>query len=538
MTRLRYLFSFGALALLLNHLAAAPSVAYESVLIDGVPHVPQKADFCGEACAQMFLEKLGSKIDQDFVFDQSGLDPIEGRGCWTRELSTALRRIGFQTGSIWYRVSSRDADRQMDAHFRALHVDLLAGVPSILCMHYDDRPRTTEHFRLILGYDKDTDEVIYHEPAENRGAYQRMKREMLLKLWPLKYEPQYWTVVRFRLESGRIVNGRADATLTNADYAQHILALKERLAELKERQIELKAERDAEIKEEAERAKKAKEQAAEKAKQAKKEQKAEKAKDEEKVFEPRKLTPRIVSDFNFVIEKPFVVVGDDTPEMVRLHSQGTIRWAVNRLKESYFNKDPDHVITIWLFKDQLSYDQNVVDIFHRRPHTPFGYYSPWQKALVMNIDTGGGTLVHEIVHPFIAANFPKCPSWLNEGLGSLYEQCHERNGQIWGQTNWRLRGLQEAIEDEDYELPKFEELCSRTTRQFYDRDPGTNYAQARYLLYYLQHHGLLQKYYQAFLESAADDPTGYETLQRILGEEDMEKFQEKWTEFVLDLKFQ
>ena len=46
----------------------------------------------------------------------------------------------------------------------------------------------------------------------------------------------------------------------------------------------------------------------------------------------------------------------------------------------------------------------------------------------MNIDTGGGTLVHEIVHPFIAANFPECPAWFNEGLASLYEQCGDHRG--------------------------------------------------------------------------------------------------------------
>ena len=505
-------------AVLLNACCTSQCSAYESVLIEGVPHVRQKPDFCGEACAEMFLAKLGSRIDQDFVFDQSGLDPLEGRGCWTRELSTALRRVGFETGSVWYRVSPRDADRQMDSMFRAMHADLVSGVPSILCMHYDDRPRTTEHFRLILGYDEDTDEVIYHEPAVDGGAYRRMKREMLLKLWPLKYQPQQWTVVRFRLEPGRITDGRAATTLTDADYAQHILGLKEKLATLKARQVELKAERDEEIKEEAERAKKAKEE-------------------EDEDFIPRTLKPRIVSDFNFVVEKPFVVVGDDTPAMVRQHAQGTIRWAVNRLKEAYFSKDPDHVITIWLFKDKPSYDQNVVDIFRRRPHTPFGYYSPWQKALVMNIDTGGGTLVHEIVHPFIAANFPGCPSWLNEGLGSLYEQCHDRNGRIWGRTNWRLRGLQKAIEDEEYEMPTFEDLCGTTTREFYDRDPGTNYSQSRYLLYYLQHHGLLRKFYHEFHRSAEEDPTGYETLQRILDEEDMEEFQEKWTKFVLELRF-
>jgi len=465
----------------------------------------------------MFLAKLGSKIDQDFVFDQSGLDPLEGRGCWTRELSIALRRVGFQTGNVWYRVASSDADRQMESQFRTLHADLLTGIPSIVCMHYDDKPRTTEHFRLILGYDEESDEVIYHEPAVNRGAYLRMKRDMLLELWPLKYEPDRWTVVRLRLEPLQIVDGGAETILTDADYAQQIVSLKENLSSLKRRQIELKAKRQAEIREESEKLKNAEEEGEE--------------------YEPRKLKPRIVSEFNYVIEKPFVVVGDDTPAMVRRHSESTIRWAVNRLKQAYFNKDPDHVITIWLFKDKQSYDQNGVDIFGRRPHTPFGYYSHWKKVLVMNIDTGGGTLVHEIVHPFIAANFPDCPSWLNEGLGSLYEQCHDRNGRIWGRTNWRLRGLQEAIKDEAYEMPTFEYLCSTTTRDFYDRDPGTNYSQARYLLYYLQHQGLLRQFYHEFHRSVKDDPTGYTTLQRVLGEEDMEKFQEKWAEFVMELRF-
>ena len=124
----------------------------------------------------------------------------------------------------------------------------------------------------------------------------------------------------------------------------------------------------------------------------------------------------------------------------------------------------------------------------------------------MNIETGGGTLVHEIVHPLVAANFPKCPSWLNEGLGSLYEQCQDRNGHIYGLTNWRLHGLHEALKDEKYKMPTFEELTSTSTREFYEEDPGTNYAQARYLLYYLQEQGLLVKFYHEFRRSAQDDP--------------------------------
>ncbi|MCB9875340.1 MAG: C39 family peptidase [Planctomycetaceae bacterium] len=504
-------------AIFLVEIGQAVETDYQSVLIKDIPHVYQKTDFCGEACAEMYLKKLGRSMDQDFVFDQSGLDPMEGRGCFTRELATALRRVGFDIGDVWYSISATDSLRYLEAHFRNMHADLANGIPSILCMHYDDHPNTTEHFRLIVGYDAATDEVIYHEPAVRAAAYRRMKRDTLFELWPLKYETRRWTLVRFRLSPGRLVEGTAATELTSADYAQQVMRVKRELAELKERQTKLKAERDAEIAEEL--------------------AKVEAAKEAEEEYEPKKLTPRIVSDFHIVLEKPFLVIGDDSPAMVRQWSQGTIRWAVERLKRQYFSQNPDHVINIWLFKDKQSYQQNTYDIFGRRPHTPYGYYSPWDKALVMNIDTGGGTLVHEIVHPFIAANFPDCPSWFNEGLGSLYEQCNTNNGRIWGLTNWRLRGLQEAIKHEDYEMPTFEELCGTSTRAFYDADPGTNYAQSRYLLYYLQSEGLLEKYYHEFRASAKEDPTGYKTLQRVLGEEDMTEFQEKWTEFVLGLRF-
>ena len=149
---------------------------YKSVRIDGVPFVRQRADFCGEACAEMALRKLGKRMDQDFVFNQSQLDPLEGRGCYTKELARALTAIGFRIGPDWQRIAVKSADRELEACFAAMYADLAAGIPSIVCMHFDDRPDTTEHFRLVLGYDAKTDEVIYHDPALADGAYRRMKK--------------------------------------------------------------------------------------------------------------------------------------------------------------------------------------------------------------------------------------------------------------------------------------------------------------------------------------------------------------------------
>ena len=452
---------------------AAP--AYKDVRIDGVPHVHQKPDFCGEACAEMWLTKQGRKWTQDQVFDASSLDPALGRGCHTAELNTALKKIGFATGEVWTRIPATQHEAHLVAAFHRLHADLLRGVPSIVCTYYDDKPQTTEHFRLILGYDARADEVLYHEPAEPRGADQRMKREKFLKIWPLRSGEGASTVIRMALEPAR--TGLKDPpkvapAISRADFCQHIMKLKEKLPG---------------------------------------------------------------PGFTVLVQPPFVVIGDEAPATVRRRSTDTVAWAVESLRAAYFEKDPDEILDVWLFKDRDSYMKNARKLWNSMPHTPYGYYSPSHKALVMNIATGGGTLVHEIVHPFMRANFPACPAWFNEGMGSLYEQSYAANNQIRGATNWRLAGLQKAIEAGA--VPSFKELTGTTDGEFYNEDRGTNYAQARYLCYYLQDKGLLVRYYKEFVANHEDDPSGYKTLQKVLGERDMDDFKKRWEAFVMGLKF-
>ena len=449
-----------------------------SVLIRDVPHVRQKPDFCGEACVASWLQKLGSSADQDAVFDRSGLEPTKARGCYSRELLAALQNIGFQTGPSWYRIKvlpqQGHYSQQVDQVWQAMLGDLHQGVPSIICMRTKEGAGATEHFRLILGYDANKDEMIYHEPADDNGAYHRMAREKFISLWPLKYDPKEWTIIRFALKSDGVPRLASSFTPTAADYAQHIMNLKARLPH---------------------------------------------------------------DGFTIVLQEPFVVIGDESPSHVRSRAENTVKWATDRLKNQYFARNPDRVLDVWLFKDKASYESNTLRLFDSKPSTPYGYYSPSDNALVMNIATGGGTLVHEIVHPFIEANFPACPSWFNEGLGSLYEQSNSRDNQIIGMTNWRLAGLQRAIKGGT--VPSFATLCSTTTSQFYNEDRGTNYAQARYLCYYLQEHGLLQKYYHQFVANQKEDPTGYQTLRKVLGNQgkDMDAFKKAWQNYVMTLRF-
>ena len=462
-------------AFTINSAEASNPKGYRAALISGIPHVRQKPDFCGEACAEMALRKLGHAVTQDQVFAATRVDPAAGRGAYAKGLVRGLKSLGFDVGVVWYHVKPKLAKKQLEAQFKKVHRDLLAGTPTIVCTHYNERPNTTEHFRLIVGYDPKRDEVLYHEPAVDKGAYKRMTRKRLLSLWPLKYRRDRWTVIRIPLGVKKI-NPRAGANKTGtrysrADLAQHVMKLKKRV-------------------------------------------------------------PR---GFHVVVQPPFVVIGDEAPNKVMSRAVGTVNWATNSLKRAYFKKDPDQILDVWLFKDKTSYYKHCNKFFGGRPGTPFGFYSDKYKALVMNISTGGGTLVHEIVHPFVAANFPAAPPWFNEGLGSLYEQSGSCDGEICGYTNWRLAGLQKAIRAG--RVPSFKWLTSRNSHQFYELDPGTNYSQSRYLMYYLQQRKVLRTFYKEFTKNQRRDPTGFNTLTRLLGEHDMKAFKRRWEAWILKLRF-
>ena len=250
----------------------------------------------------------------------------------------------------------------------------------------------------------------------------------------------------------------------------------------------------------------------------------------EHIRELRKRLPG--PGFTIRIEKPFVVVGDEAPEVVESRARRTVGWAVGKLKRAYFPKDPKVILDVWLFKDKHSYESHALKLFGEIPSTPYGYYSASDRALVMNISTGGGTLVHELVHPFMESNFPGCPDWFNEGLASLYEQSAERGGEIHGLTNWRLHGLQQAIK-----RGNLQSIRRLTTRAFYSDDDGTNYAMARYLCYYLQQKKRLRFFYRQFRANKNHDPTGYQSLKHALKVKNLKTFQDHWEDYVLKLRF-
>jgi hypothetical protein len=231
-----------------------------------------------------------------------------------------------------------------------------------------------------------------------------------------------------------------------------------------------------------------------------------------------------------VVSAPFVVITDE-PGAALTRRVNFIKWTTGLIEKDFFTKRPNKLIEIWLFKNESTYRKGAKKWFNDEPETPYGYYSTEDDALVMNIGPGAGTLSHELVHPYMEENFPNVPSWFNEGLASLYEQPREKDGHMWGTTNWRLPGLQRMIQNKS--IPSVAKLLETTRDGFYDASYDS-YAYARFLVQYLQDQGKLRDFYKKFLADTKDR-TGKTALAATVGM-DLDKFDVVFRKWAMTLR--
>ena len=107
----------------------------------------------------------------------------------------------------------------------------------------------------------------------------------------------------------------------------------------------------------------------------------------------------------------------------------------------------------------------------------------------------------------------------------------ERDGHIYAYPNWRLSQLQDGIRLD--RVLAFQDLIRGDPNTVFQNPYAVG--QARYLCYYMQEKGLLQKFFDQLQQNQYNDPTGFFTLQDVLGESDLFSLQSRWSEWVLGL---
>jgi hypothetical protein len=259
------------------------------------------------------------------------------------------------------------------------------------------------------------------------------------------------------------------------------------------------------------------------------------------------LRKQLDDSFAVMVKPPFVFAGNMSAADVDAHAMGSVVNPAAAMWKSYFKHKPDQVITILLFSDRgvtpprddksagYVYRKWARKLFDDTDVSYYGYYKPDKRTMVMNIDTGGGTLVHELTHALIVYDFPNVPDWFNEGLASLHEQCSIAGDEVIGLENWRLPALQKAIAAGT--LRPLRDLITKD--DFRDkRLESLNYAQARYFVMYMQHKGLLKDFYVYLRDHYDKDPdtaapAGVEKLFKAK----LEKVQKDYIAYVKTLHF-
>ncbi len=194
--------------------------------------------------------------------------------------------------------------------------------------------------------------------------------------------------------------------------------------------------------------------------------------------------------------------------------------AIDAYYNNRFDKKPAQPIGVYLFPDLASYQTYCKARLGGTCDSPFGMYHPSIRRIVMNAGSGLGTLTHELVHPIVEADFPNAPTWVNEGIASLFEApVIPKPGEVHGMKNWRLprllAGMNAPAEQKDARLDALFGMTDEAFRS--ESTEKLHYATARYVCQWLDQKNWLWPFYRAYRDGFADDKTGAKAFERIAG---------------------
>jgi len=249
----------------------------------------------------------------------------------------------------------------------------------------------------------------------------------------------------------------------------------------------------------------------------------------ERLSEMKEALGDYAGRFRFDWEFPFLIGTDGSEEQLE-EWKGVIRTFSQAMWNDYFPVQPDDWLCVFLYYNPRAYAS------FPGGSKGAGFFRPSQGFLVNNMQTGGGTLIHEMTHALHYADVRGvhgAPLWIIEAFGSLHEQVGlDDEGHLKGLLNWRLPILQQALQRGGY--ISWDQLM-RMDRHTFGRNAAVAYAVTRYIAYYLQEQGKLREFYANY--RLHSDRTGITSLREVLGRP-LEEVEAEWKAWILTLRFE
>ena len=162
-----------------------------------------------------------------------------------------------------------------------------------------------------------------------------------------------------------------------------------------------------------------------------------------------------------------------------------------------------------------------------------GFYNT--ESAMLQAKGFSGTVIHEFVHALhdgdASARGQEHPIWVKEGLATLFEDSDVVDGRIVPEHNHRLNAiLLRAKVDRHIPWKKFMGLQPSE----FLRQPANNYAQARYLFFYLYARERLAAWYRNYVETFPQDNTGAQAWEKTFGQP-LAEIEKDWVAWLLTL---
>jgi hypothetical protein len=153
-----------------------------------------------------------------------------------------------------------------------------------------------------------------------------------------------------------------------------------------------------------------------------------------------------------------------------------------------------------LFAKAADYRAFADTAMGERP-SELGFYLPGARVVVVNLAGGGRrNMAHELTHALVGDDFPGIPSWLNEGLGSLYGGGDVTRGGVRFFVNYRHADVLAALSAGT--LPDPDELFRAKPDEVYGERAMLWYGLARDFLLWQESRGQLSAFYAAMKAGA------------------------------------
>lgn len=153
-------------------------------------------------------------------------------------------------------------------------------------------------------------------------------------------------------------------------------------------------------------------------------------------------------------------------------------------------------VDVCLFQATRAYRTFVTEVMGPdHDQSDLGFYVPYRRMVVANLERGLKTLRHEIVHPLLEDDTGTLPHWATEGLASLYDSVDRTKKGIRFRLDHRMADVRRALAAGT--LPGPAELARSDDRDVYGPAHQTYYGLGRALLLYLDRQGKLARFVRA-----------------------------------------